>query len=85
MINASLNRIRNEDILHLQRARKTWQPWTSGAGLSNNRISAPRQLEFKSAEAPVSVTRDAIDRFMAKGRKRLCENPTELFVKVKFE
>lgn len=41
MINASLNRIRNEDILHLQRARKTWQPWTSRAGLSNNRISAP--------------------------------------------
>lgn len=81
MINTSLNRIRNEDILHLQR-EKNVATMDFSAGLSNNRILT-RQFEFKSAEPACQLP--AMDRFMAKGRKRLCENPNELFIKVKFE
>lgn len=54
MINSSLNRIRNEDILHLQR-EKNVATVDFSAGLSNNHILT-RQFEFKSAE-PVSITR----------------------------
>lgn len=56
MINASLNRIRNEDILHLQRASKTWQPWTSRQAFP---ITALQRVNSNSNQLrPVSVTRD---------------------------
>lgn len=55
MINASLNRIRNEDILHLQRARKRGNRGARSQRLSKDRISV-RQLESNQLR-PVPVTR----------------------------